>query len=792
MARRCDFGFGSSLTGSSDSGRNTSVGRALNGPRPSADTLAAASVAGSTAVFVVTQAGVSALAGNPTEALASFALFLTGTLTDDRESWRLRTADGNRIELQELPLRAALDRRAPVERVILCGDSNEFGRLVVAVGAVSLPAATSAARDLVVTITDVTPLARVERAKEVIGALGELLATSLDFEPTLTRAARLFVPTLADWCTIDIVAEDASEAMHRLAVAHRREEREPLLREPARPDAVVGVPWAAVRAVMHSGRAELRERVPASLTARGSPGRLYTPPGESDFGDLTPRSYLCVPLAARGRCFGVLSLATSMEGSGRRLDTHDLELAEDLASRLALAVHDRPQTTEHEMRWAAELATLRATRLQLLTATLAELQTVDDVARVSLEHVTAATGAHAGSISLLRDGGTTLRLERAHGYPPGLIERIEHIPVAAQSPLAVAVRTGDMIWLQSHDALAAAYPHLLSESTTLTATEAHVSVPLMVERRAIGVLGLGFPQPRSPNDQERAFVLALARESGRALERARVGEAEHRASAEVAADARRLAFLASASDVLGRSLDYRKTVANVVALAVPTLADACVVYALEPNGELRQSDVAHQNVEGEPVLLELLQRDALHPGSGSILLEAIRTGEPQVIEEMTDAMLRAAARDSGQFRNFVALGVSALMAFPLVAHDRALGVIAFVALSSARRYDADDVLLAGQLAERAAVAIENSQRYRSSQEVKDAQTEFMTLLSRDLRTPLTSIGGYAELLLLGIPEPLPEAARAQVERVQRASQQLLALIESISRALPEDAPETSE
>ncbi len=780
------------MTSSDESGRQTSVGRALNGPRPSADTLAAASVAGSTAVFVVTHAGVSALAGNPAAALASLAGFLTGTVTDDRESWRLRMADGTRIELRDLPLRAAIDRREPLERAIVCGDSHEFGRLVVAVGAVALPAGTGATRDVVVTITDVTPLARVERAKSIIGSLGELLATSLDFEPTLAGAAHLFVPTLADWCTIDIVAEDAGEAMHRLAVAHRREEREPLLREPARPDAVVGVPWAAVRAVMRTGRSELRARMPAVPATPSALARLHSQPSESGFDDLTPHSYLCVPLAARGRCFGVLSLATSAEGSGRHLDAHDLELAEDLASRLALAVHDRPQTTEHEMRWAAELATLRATRLQLLTATLAELQTVDDVARLSLEHIIAATGAHAGSISLLRDAGNTLTLERAQGYPPGVIEHIRHISVGAQIPLAVAVRTGDVIWLQSHDALATAYQHLLSDTPGLGATESYVSVPLMIERRAIGVLGLGFSQLRSPNDQERAFMLALARESGRALERARVGEAEHRASVEVAADVRRLAFLASASDVLGRSLDYRKTVANVVALAVPTLADACVVYALEPNGELRQADVARQNVEGEPILLELLQRDALHPGSGSILLEAIRTGEPQVVEEMTDAMLRAAARDSGQFGTFRALGVSALMAFPLVAHDRAIGVIAFVALSSARRYDADDVLLAGQLAERAAVAIEHSQRYRSSQEVKDAQTEFMTLLSRDLRTPLTSIGGYAELLLLGIPEALPDAARAQVERVQRASQQLLALIESINRALPDDASEASE
>lgn len=735
-----------------------------------------------------------------TEAIASLARELIRPPPAGEAAWLVRADDGEPVMPGTLPLARAWRRREAVGAFVLCADSAAHGRRIIAVSA--LPLARLATEDAaaVVAVTDITALAREDNVRALRRALNELLATSLDFEPTLAQAARLMVPTLADWCTIDVVAEDGE--LHRVAAAHRREDRESPLRESARADTPVGVPWSAIRGVARTGRPLLKERVipgeprasqasGEGTTPAGGTGRVPasgTPPKGVRAEPLVPVSYLCVPLVARGKCFAIVSLAYS--DPGRHYDENDLELVEDLCARLALAVHGRPQTSEHEMRWAAELATLRATRLQVLTATLAELDEVEEVGRLALEHAMAAVGAAAGFFSLFDVTGKSLELAAAAGLPRDALARLRRVSLAARLPFAAAARTGKVVAIESPEEVEATFPELAAMLPPHL-TESLVSIPLAPDGRAIGVLGFCFSHPRTLSDTDREFMIALGRESGRAFERARQHEVVFRAGAEAASEARRLAFLASASDVLGRSLDYRQTVGNVVALAVPTLADACIVYATAADGTLRQADLAHDRTEVPQALLDLLQQESFSSGLGSVVADAVRTREPRVIPEITEAMLREAARDSGELRAFEALGVTGLMVFPLVTRESPIGAVAFVALSPERKYTPADLSLARQLAERAAVAIDNSSRFSSSQEVQDSQTAFMTLLSRDLRTPLTSISGYAELLLLGIPEPLPEAARAQVERVQHASQQLLALIESIGRALP-DAPQTPD
>jgi len=155
------------------------------------------------------------------------------------------------------------------------------------------------------------------------------LARSLDYEATLQSVARLAVPTLADWCAIDLV-EDGR--LHRLAVEHVDPEKVRLAHElqeryPPDPDAPTGA-WN----VMRTGRSELISEITDEMLVAGAIDDEHLRIAR----DLKLRSAVTVPLAARGRVLGVITWVSAE--SERLYGADDLALAEDLARRAAVAI----------------------------------------------------------------------------------------------------------------------------------------------------------------------------------------------------------------------------------------------------------------------------------------------------------------------------------------------------------------------------------------------------------------------------------------------------------------------
>src|ERR687893_503118 len=178
---------------------------------------------------------------------------------------------------------------------------------------------------------DITERKRIEEAQRFLAEVGASLSSSLDYRTTLARVARLAVPHLADWCVVDILEEEDG-SLDRLAVAHQDPEKVALVHElqkryPPDPDAPRGVAQ-----VSRTGRSELVPEIPESLleeAARDAEHRKI-------LRGLGLKSYMIVPLVARGRTLGAISLVSAE--SGRRYGEADLELAKELARRAALAV----------------------------------------------------------------------------------------------------------------------------------------------------------------------------------------------------------------------------------------------------------------------------------------------------------------------------------------------------------------------------------------------------------------------------------------------------------------------
>ncbi|MGH2399131.1 MAG: SpoIIE family protein phosphatase, partial [bacterium] len=198
--------------------------------------------------------------------------------------------------------------------------------------------------------TDAQALSTAEDARSRLSLVAEasrVLASSLDYETTLTSVAQLIVPAVADWCIVDVLNDEGGLA--QVVQIHADPERNSLAHElraryAPSPDAS---PLHPIYQVVRSGESILHEEVTdADLAARArDPDHLAM------LRAMDIRSDMVVPLTLRGRVLGVMSFVRG--ASGRRFSREDLTLAEEIARRAARAV-DTAQLYAAEQRARAE------------------------------------------------------------------------------------------------------------------------------------------------------------------------------------------------------------------------------------------------------------------------------------------------------------------------------------------------------------------------------------------------------------------------------------------------------
>jgi PAS domain S-box-containing protein len=189
------------------------------------------------------------------------------------------------------------------------------------------------------TIEDVTEQKEAEQALRFLAESSRILGSSLDYETTLRSVADLVVPRIADWCAIDLLGEDG--AIAHVATAHVDPAKLELaaqlrMRYPPDPSAPTGVPN-----VLRTGRAEVYSEIPDAL--------LQAVARDAEHLELIRsvgmNSAAIVPMIARGRTVGALTLVNSESARGFRGD-RDLDLAWDLARRASVAVDNARLYTE--------------------------------------------------------------------------------------------------------------------------------------------------------------------------------------------------------------------------------------------------------------------------------------------------------------------------------------------------------------------------------------------------------------------------------------------------------------
>src|ERR671921_787108 len=194
-------------------------------------------------------------------------------------------------------------------------------------------------------VHDTTERKHADDVLRFLAESGATLTSSLDYRDTLANVARLAVPILADWCAVDVMEEDGS--VERLAVEHSDPEKVALAYElqeryPSDPEATRGV-----RKVLQTGEPDMMAEIPDELLDQAAIDVEH----RTIMRKLGLRSYMVVPMVARGRNHGAITLVSAE--SGRRYEETDLRLAEELARRAALAV-DNAKLYEEAQREISE------------------------------------------------------------------------------------------------------------------------------------------------------------------------------------------------------------------------------------------------------------------------------------------------------------------------------------------------------------------------------------------------------------------------------------------------------
>jgi PAS domain S-box-containing protein len=239
-------------------------------------------------------------------------------------------------------------------------------------------------------------------------------------------------------------------------------------------------------------------------------------------------------------------------------------------------------------------------------------------------------------------------------------------------------------------------------------------------------------------------------------------------------------LLAEAGPRLAASLDPQTTLATIVGLTVPSLADWCVIDLLGDDGRVQWVECMAASPEKSRVLREMLTTYPHDPSRQEhIVADVLRTGRPALIAEFPAAMLEATAEDARHLELLLRLEPRSGIVVPLVARGRILGALILTTSESGRRYGARDLALAEEVARRAALALDNAHLHEKSEQATRTRDEVLRVVAHDLRTPLNVISLSTGALMKSPPEkraadtkPLESIGKA-VDRANRLIQDLL-------------------
>ena len=492
-------------------------------------------------------------------------------------------------------------------------------------------------------------------------------------------------------------------------------------------------------AVMTRERIRIGESLSGRVAAAGQPLIIEGPEGDPT-GDPVYRvvadrygfqSWLGVPLRERERVIGVLVMQSR---TPRRFGPGEVWLLEAFAGQAAVAI-ENARLFEEERERRRQLEAVREVTVRMAGAT-----DVASLLGLISRLVSELLGVESTAVYLLDEAAGVLVPRAWHGFGEWLGElRIRPGDGVAGR---VAQERAGMIVNDYQDA-PFAHPAVRERA----AARAVIGEPLLYEGELRGVITAGTREyDRAFGEQDRELLGLFAAQAVVAIEHARLHEGRDRALAEAEAARRQAALLADASERLAGSLELATTLGSIPTLVVPALADWCALDLVEPDGRIRRAGLAHAD-PAKAELAERLQRYPPDRDGPEGLPRVLRTGQPLLYTELTDGQIEGAAHGPEHLAILRELGPKSLIIVPLVARGQTLGTVLLARSDGRPRYRPEDLRLAEDLARRAATALDNARLFGEAREAVRMRDEFLSIAAHELKTPITTLMGFAQVLL---------------------------------------------
>ncbi|QRK06168.1 PAS domain S-box protein [Archangium violaceum] len=241
---------------------------------------------------------------------------------------------------------------------------------------------------------------------------------------------------------------------------------------------------------------------------------------------------------------------------------------------------------------------------------------------------------------------------------------------------------------------------------------------------------------------------------------------------------RAISFLADVGSVLAGSLDYRTTLEKIVRLAMRDETHACIVEMLEGQ-RIQPVAVAHVDQDQERIIQKAVRIMPVESRMGQGVARVVHTGQPELKSGISDVGWLGEALGFAEPNVLRDLGVRSYMCVPLTARGKTFGAMVFLA-APGRNYASDDLLLAEELARRAALALDNARLYEQAQIAIRMREEVLAIVSHDLRSPLSMIQmGADQLLSESRGREQPEFTSRTAAKIRRASVRMIHLIRDL-------------
>jgi GAF domain-containing protein len=224
---------------------------------------------------------------------------------------------------------------------------------------------------------------------------------------------------------------------------------------------------------------------------------------------------------------------------------------------------------------------------------------------------------------------------------------------------------------------------------------------------------------------------------------------ERGAETRITGAMQRQQFVLEASRILAASTDYEASLKSVARLAVPDIADWCVVDLVQDDGSPTRVAIEHRGCERQQLATELNDQYAPILEAGARPEIVLHTGRDDDPERVPQSFIEAAGVQPERLRLLRRLGLHAYICAPLIARGQVLGTITLFS-GHGRAFGPEDLAMAEELARRSAMAVDNARLHAEAQRAIRSRDELLAMVGR-LRTPLSTIVTAAEDLMASAP-----------------------------------------